>query len=474
MSEHVEFRLIAKIVQDGNFRDVLKGKMTPKMFSVPAARIMFEDIWTYYHNPKHPGKVPRARWMKERSPSYKDFRHIPESVPELCEEIRKAAIARRLIDVTRDVAAGVADDTYGTLDRVRTGILQIQSMTATSRDVLLNESGEELIREYLLMQESEGITGVPYPWDALNKETNGMLPEEFIVLYGRLKSMKTFVGCHIATNAYYFGDRRVMFYSAEMGPKQISKRIACSLCAIDYKAYKQGRLPPDQEDNFFTVMRELDQYEKQDTINGHRPALLITSDKDDTHSIGGVGHIRAKAEEFEPDLIVVDSYYRLRDDRTGRNDYDWKVQAGIAQDLKHLAQQLQVPILGISQANRTSANKEVSEGMEDASYTDATGQEADLGMRVVKGERRPEGTELKIVIAAAREIEAYGFTLNVRPFTRFSFGDWLMPPVEQDPVTDKAPRTKVKKEQLQSMTPRELKSARSKIDKAADQIKSGK
>jgi len=471
MSEHIELRLIAKIVQEGNFREVLKGKITPELFSVPAARVMFEDIWAYYHNPKHPGKIPRSRRMKERSPSYKDLRHIPETVPELCEEIRQAAIARRLIDITRNVGSEVADDTYGTLDRVRSGILQIQSMTATSRDLYVHEYGEELIREYLLMKESEGIMGVPYPWSSLNKETNGMLPEEFIVLYGRLKSMKTFVGCHIATHAYQYGNRRVMFYSAEMGPKQIIKRIVCSMCQLDYKAFKQGSLPRYQEDEFFKVMREREEDEKREATGGHRPSLLITSDKDDSHSIGGVGHIRAKAEEFEPDLIVVDSYYRLRDDRTGRNDYDWKVQAGIAQDLKHLAQQLQVPILGISQANRSSSKKEGAEGMEDASYTDATGQEADLGMRVVKGPKTPEGTELKIIIAAAREIEAYGFALNVRPFTRFDFVRWLEPPVEADPEQSKT-RTKVKTEQLQSLTPREVEANRKAIERKKAKLES--
>lgn len=471
MSTHVEYRLIAKIVQEGNFRSVLKSKMTPELFSVPAARVMFEDIWTYYHNPKHPGKVPRARWMKERSPSYQDLRRIPETVEELCEEIRQAAIARKLIDVTRDVSEEIADDVYGTLDRVRSGVLQIQSMTATSRDLYMHEYGEELIREYLLMKESEGITGVPYPWQELNLETNGMLPEEFIVLYGRLKSMKTFVGCHVAAHAYQYGNRRVMFYSAEMGPKQVIKRLACALCQLDYRRYKNGTLPIDQEDEFFKVMRELGEIERQEASSGHRPSLLITSDKDDAHGIGGVGHIRAKAEEFEPDLIVVDSYYRLRDDRTGRNDYDWKVQAAISQDLKHLAQQLQVPILGISQANRSSGKKEDAEGMEDASFTDATGQEADLGMRVVKGRKTPYGTELKIIIAAAREIEAHGFHLLVRPFTKFTWDGLIEPPVETEEETTPT-RTKVKKEQLESRSRQEAKADRRHIAKKVAEHKS--
>jgi hypothetical protein len=113
------------------------------------------------------------------------------------------------------------------------------------------------------------------------------------------------------------------------------------------------------------------------------------------------------------------------------------VQANIAQDLKHLAQQLRIPVVGITQASRSSLKKETAEGMEDASYADAIGQETDLGMRVVKGEKTPFGTKLQIYIAAAREIEAYGFELLVKPFTTFQCTGLIDPPKEEAPPTTK-------------------------------------
>jgi hypothetical protein len=431
---NLELRLISKIILDKNFRDVLRSKMTLNLLSVPEARAMFKDIWVYYHNPRHPGKTPTKRRMRDRHPGFIAYRHGSESIPELCEQIREEAVARQLIDLTTDIKDQIIAAPYKTLEKLRSGVLSIQSLSPSSRDMHFSEVARELRRKYELAKHAEGITGVPWPWERLNQETGGMLPEEFILLYGRLKSMKTFVACLIAAHAYYWAHRRVLFYSAEMSPEVITQRIASAVCQIDYKAMKDGHLNQRQEEDFYEMVDFIEDDEKNNTVDDHRPALLVTSDKDGSANVGSVSHVRIKAEEFSPDLIIVDSYYRLRDDRTGRNDYDWKVQAAIAQDLKHLAQQLRVPVLGVSQANRTSVNKELRDGMEDASYTDAGGQETDLGLRVVKGAKDPLGVKLSVVIAAAREIDRHGFVIHMKPFTRCTFRGWLRPPT--DPEAD--------------------------------------
>jgi len=467
MSSNAEERLIARIIQERNFRDALKARVSPELFKTAQCRSIFNDIWEHYHSPKHPGQVPTRRLIKKRHPAFKLDRHVGETIPELVEEMRQSSIASRILDTVSGVEESVEDDPYEVLEHLRTNILQIQGMTATSRDLYLHEAAEDIIRDYELAKNTEGIRGVPWPWEELNNETNGMLPEELIIVYGRLKSMKTFVGCMIAAHAYYEANRRVMFYSAEMSPPQLIKRVVCAICHIDYKALKNGKLSTKHEQEFYDMLRHVQQDEEEDRMRtGHRRSLLVTSDKDDARGIGGVAHIQAKAEEFEPDLIIVDSYYRLRDERSGKNDYDWKVQACIAQDLKHLAQRLQIPIIGITQANRSSSNKEEAEGMEDASFTDATGQEADLGLRVVKGTRDAYGTTLKIIVAAAREIEPSGFKLKVKPFTKFKFEGWLdsAPPPDSEP---KKPKTTAVKSSELSRPSREANADRRAVEEAA-------
>lgn len=449
MASHPELRLISKVVEHGDFRTLIKLKVDQSMFSVPEAKTMYNAIWRYYNNKKHPGKVPKINWMKRR---FKTFRkiHVRETLPELCEEIRRESLGRNIISLTENIDRRVSDDPYIALEHLRNGVMKFQSMTASSRDVFLAEYGDELIREYDLIRKSEGITGLPFPWDELNGPTMGMHPEDFILIYGRMKSMKSFVGVVIAVHAYIEANRRVMFYSAEMAPKMVMRRAAACLTGVDYGKVKKGLLDREDEIWYKDALASLTADEKKAAkLTGHRRSLLVTSDKDDIRGTGSVAHIQAKAESFEPDLIVVDSYYRLAS-RDNKRDYDWKAQAGIAQDLKHLAQTLKVPVIGITQANRRSEKMDSDEGMGDVAYADASGQEADLGLRIVKEGKDAFGTLLKVVIAGAREIEADGFYLRAAPFTRFDFDRWFTHEEKNEPPPEEKFKRKKKKKDKDS------------------------
>lgn len=456
MAAHPELRLISKIIETSDFRSIVKLRIDQRMFSNPEAKTMFNAIWKYYSNKKHAGKVPRQAWMKKR---FKTFRHynVKETLPELCEEVREAALGRILVDLTDGIENRVKADPYKALEHLRTGVMRTQGMTASSRDVILAEVSDDLIMEYDLIRKAEGITGIPFPWDELNHATMGMHPEDFILLYGRMKSMKSFLGVKMAVHAYIEANRRVLFYSAEMSPKMVMRRMASCLTEVDYGLVKKGRLDREDEIWYKDALASIsDDEEKAAKLTGYRRSLLVTSDKDDIRGTGSVSHVQVKAEEFEPDLIIVDSYYRLAS-RDGKRDYDWKAQAGIAQDLKHLAQTLKIPVIGITQANRKSDKMDSDEGMEDVAYADASGQEADLGLRIVKEGKDNFGTLLKLVVAGAREIEADGFYLRAIPFTRFDFDRWFTHEERNEPPPEPK-RRKIKKgapEPDRGMTKRE-------------------
>jgi len=421
---NVEHRLIAKIVRTGNFRSVQKARITISMFKSADTRQMFKAIREYYNDGAHFGKTPTRRWMKERFPSF-EYPKSRESVAELCEILRKKSMTRKIGNSLEEISQVLeGDGPYEAIALMRAKLIEAQIMVPHSRDVILAESAGELISEYKRIAKAKGILGVPWPWEELNIQTQGMLPEEFIVLYGRLKSMKTWVGIKIATHAYEVGNRRVMFYSCEMSPEQLRRRVAATLCNLDYDQLRRAKLPKEQRQAYFKRLKYLKAEEKKNATKTHKRSFLITSDKEDPAG-GGVGHLIAKAEQFEPHLIIADSFYRMRDDRTGRRSMKWEVQAAITQDLKHAAQRLQVPIIGITQKNRDKGDDAI-EGMEDISYTDAAGQEADLGLKIVKNGTDDQGrVSLSAWIAGAREIKTDGFDLLVIPSTSWKWGGWI-------------------------------------------------
>lgn len=421
---NIEHRLISKIIRSRDFRSVQQSRITAPMFKSADARQMYKAIQAYYNERAHYGMTPTRAWMTDRFPSF-EYPKVRESIPELCEMLRKKSMTRQLSTSLEEIAQVLdGDGPHEALAMMRTKLVQLQTMVPHSRDVILADAAEELISEYKRIYKAAGLLGVPWPWEELNIQTQGMMPEEFIVLYGRLKSMKTWVGIKIATHAYSEGNRRVMFYSCEMSPEQLRRRVAATLCGLDYDQLRRAKLEKKERVKYFRRLKDLKAEEKRNATKTHKPSFLITSDKEDPAG-GGVGHVIAKAEQFEPHLIIVDSFYRMRDDRTGRRSMKWEVQAAITQDLKHAAQRLQVPVIGITQKNRSKEDDAV-EGMEDISYTDAAGQEADLGLKIVKNGMDDQGrVSISAWIAGAREIKTDGFELAVIPSTTWSWQGWI-------------------------------------------------
>lgn len=429
MPAHPELRLIAKIIAQRDFKSVVKSKITSKLFSEPEARAMFEYLWQYYFSQRHPGSIPTRMHMKEKFPTFDPkLGKDAESALEACDRVKTLYLSTQLSRLNDEIATMAMSDPRKALERMRSGMLKLQSVSSSSRDVILSDVADELIREYDAVKNAEGVIGVPWPWKELNERTGGMKDEDFILIYGRLKSMKSFMAILVGVYAYMLYKRRVMFYTAEMSPMLVAKRAAACVCGLNYDKVRRATLSPGKEEAFKQEIRSLAQEDRAAAKHGVEPAFMIASDKDDPRGVGGIGHVEAKAEEFEPDLIIVDSFYRMRDDRSGRVDYDWKVQAALSQDLKSMAQRLQVPVIGVTQANRKSDKMSMQEGMEDVAFADAGGQETDFGLRIVKGRKNPEfayAHDIYAIVAAAREMEQSGFRLSFKPFVRYKFMNWL-------------------------------------------------
>lgn len=430
MSVDAEIRLVAKIIQTRDLRTVLRSNISQSMFSSPEAREIFKFIKEYYHNPLHYGSVPNRRIVRDHYPS-----KLPddpkETLAELCEEVRQKTMARELREGCEEAMDLIGTKSpYEALSTLRAKINTIQTMTTSSRDLILADGAEDLIQEYESQKTSGTLTGIPWPWDKLNMETGGIQQQDFIILFGRPKHMKSWVLVKIITHAYASGSSRVLVYSCEMPPAQFRKRVAACIAEIDYERLKKGQLEPDEEVVYFNTLRGLKKEELLSSMDGHSPSIMFTSDKEDLLG-GGVSHILTKAESFKPDLIAVDSFYRMKNDRSGKRSMKWQDQYAIIQDLKHLTQQLNIPVIGVTQRTRKKGDEESGGGgeeehLEDIAYADAAGQEADLIMRIKKGVTLTNKKVcIEAMIAGAREIRPGGMILNVCPCTAWEFSCWL-------------------------------------------------
>jgi hypothetical protein len=152
--------------------------------------------------------------------------------------------------------------------------------------------------------------------------------------------------------------------------------------------------------------------------SGHGASLIITSDRADPNG-GGVSGLRQKVRDHRPDALYVDAMYLLRNDQSRQRSAKWNDQTAIAQDVRDLALDENIPVVGTNQANRGSEEKS-GKTAANISYADAYGQSCTTAIEILKKTTPdPEVNELALSITVAREMNMTGFAIHGNPATDF-------------------------------------------------------
>lgn len=234
----------------------------------------------------------------------------------------------------------------------------------------------------------------------------------------------TWCALAIATNCYLEAGLRVAIYSKEMTVPQMRRRVASLIAGLDDGELRTATLSPEDEGHYFDTLDELAAMEDaQQTSLVKKPSMMFLSDK----GVKGGStpeSLRARIERFEPDLLVVDGFYLMRDARSGKKDRDWKTVSNISADLKEMALEMNIGILGTTQANRSSDKDSKNVSPDDLSglaFADAIGQDADVVIQIIKGKDPSTGKPvLLLLFPGIRDAEIRPFVINANPGKDFS------------------------------------------------------
>lgn len=421
MSSNIEWALLTRAIQDVDFHTLEKQQVSEEFFISPEMREIYKYIRDTYHNPLTAGLVPSYEMVRQRFPSF-TLGYAPDPVPILCTELRREKVRLEVSQLAQKLALEVDADPMAAMATLKAQTQRLAAISEVGQDLSMAGAYAALKERYDLVASSSGVIGIPYPWAVLNEETQGMQNQQFIVLYGRPKSMKTWVSLYMAVYAYVSARRRVLFYTREMSPLQIAQRAAAAICGVPYKQFRNGTLQPEVREWAFEVLKGLlDDETNAGTYSNNQPYFIITADKG-----GGVSWLQAKIRELKPHIVFVDGMYLMKDDRSNSRSVEWKNIAHISQDLKLTAQEFDIPLVGITQANR-GAEKSKGEDLTELAYADALGQDADAVFRVKRCERCDESTggmkktEIWVTAPGLREGKFDGIVINGEPATDFSY-----------------------------------------------------
>ena len=267
----------------------------------------------------------------------------------------------------------------------------------------------------LLHQSGGDITGIPTGYNEFDKLTAGLQAGELIVIAGRPSMGKTTLAINIAENAAIGARVPTAIFSMEMPSQQLAFRMISSLGRVDQTHLRTGKFPDEDWSRINTAVQ----------LMSDAPIFI-----DDSASLSPT-EIRARARrlkrEHDLGLIVVD-YLQLMQVH-GSTENRATEMSEISRSLKALAKELDLPIIALSQLNRSVEQRtDKRPVMSDLRESGAIEQDADLIIFIYREEVYNQETQRKgvaeISIAKQRNGPIGDFPLTfVGRFTKFE--NWV-------------------------------------------------
>ena len=265
-----------------------------------------------------------------------------------------------------------------------------------------------------------GLTGIPTGYAKLDDYTSGWQRSDLVIIAGRPAMGKTSFALSLAKNIAVDYDTPIAFFSLEMNNVQLVNRLISNVCEIEGKKILNGQLDDEEWKRLDKNVRKLQV----------APIYI-----DDTPGMS-IFELRTKARRLVREkgvqVIMID-YLQLMNANGARFGSRQEEVSTISRSLKGLAKELDIPVLALSQLNRTVEGREGIDGkrpqLSDLRESGAIEQDADMVLFV----HRPEyyriftdekGNDLhgkaQIIIAKHRKGGTGDVLLNFRgEFTRF-------------------------------------------------------
>jgi replicative DNA helicase len=238
-------------------------------------------------------------------------------------------------------------------------------------------------RSFELIENRQGIhvTGLPTGYYELDEWTCGLQNGEMIIIAGRPSMGKTSLALNIAEHIGLMEKIPVAIFSLEMGKQQLAERFLCSISEIDSQKVRRGLLSDSGYKKLANACAELSE----------TPIYI-----DDTSVLTPL-ELRAKARRLKSKhdirCILVD-YLQLMHLGSGRIESRQQEITAISRYIKALARELNIPVIVLSQLNRSPEGREGHRPrMSDLRESGSIEQDADVIMLLHREDYYHRGQE---------------------------------------------------------------------------------
>lgn len=340
-----------------------------------------------------------------------------DSVGYYASIVKDKAVQRRMIRMADEIRGKCYrgdEETDDILAAAQQSIIDI-SQDRSSRGLVhigryLDESLEKL---ETLSKRTDAVTGIPTGFLDIDRRTSGLHASELIILAARPAMGKTSFALNIAQNVAVKAKKNVAIFSLEMPGVQLANRLLSGEAKLNSEKIKKGDIKDDEWGKIGNAIAALAQ-----------AGIYV----DDTSSIT-VSEIGARCRKLMLDkgldMVVID-YLQLISGSSKGGSRQQEISE-ISRTLKILANDLNIPIIALSQLSRASDKEKREPLLSDLRDSGAIEQDADMVMFLHRDgyyhEDAEEPNKAKCNFAKHRNGEVgYEYLTWIGEYTMFT--DW--------------------------------------------------
>lgn len=292
--------------------------------------------------------------------------------------IAQKFIQRELIRVSSEIQVKAYDnaiDVDDLIDFSETALFKVAEGNIKKETLPIKPILKEAARQIEeAARREDGLSGIPSGFTALDRITSGWQKTDLVIIAARPAMGKTAFVLSMARNMAVEHRKPVAVFSLEMSSVQLVNRLITAETELGSEKIKNGRLAEWEWEHF---NRKLNVLEEAPMFIDDTPALSVFE-------------FRAKCRrlklQHDIGVVIVDYLQLMTAGTDGRGNREQEVSL-ISRSLKAIAKELDIPILALSQLNRSVESREGKRPqLSDLRESGAIEQDADLVLFI----HRPE------------------------------------------------------------------------------------
>jgi replicative DNA helicase len=321
---------------------------------------------------------------------------VESNIQFWADEVRKRYAVENSFSLCKEAMSKISDGDIDSAANIASTLTRILIEGQTKTKVY---SLEDTIDNILDMSRKARLNirefGVPFGLSFLDNRSGGAQGGDLVTLAGRPGAAKTFLLMHMALAAHAQGSS-ILFIPTEMSEVQYHRRAIALRNNISVNRIKFGGLST-------LIGEEVIKYDKQ--LLSEMPNKFYMTDS--SMSLG-ILDVKSSAYVYKPDAIYIDGAYLLKPEFYAKSRYE--IVSSVAESLKTLAKELNIPIFATYQLNKKTEDIYQSDVVRQLSsivielsdYEDNSGQTWDTSQKakllnITKGRDGEEGSTIIVL-----------------------------------------------------------------------------